>query len=111
MVGRASRIYNGVPASIKDYPYLVSLRVCGLHTCGGAIISDRHILTAAHCTHGSFNYPYDNVTIHAGSTETDKPGYVYRVAKVTEHPQYVKTSNHFANDIAVITVSNCDLLL
>ena len=44
-----SRILGGEEASKNGFPYACSIRVDGAHTCGGSIISNRNILTAAHC--------------------------------------------------------------
>ncbi|TMW41317.1 hypothetical protein DOY81_013605 [Sarcophaga bullata] len=44
-----SRILGGEEASKNDFPYACSIRVDGAHICGGSIISNNKILTAAHC--------------------------------------------------------------
>ncbi len=47
------RIIGGEEAVRHSWPFLVSIRVIvngvSEHHCGGTIISDQHILTAAHC--------------------------------------------------------------
>ncbi|KAI4459190.1 polyserase-related [Holotrichia oblita] len=43
------RIVGGSPVTIEDYPYQVFVQLLGSHRCGGAIISDRYIISAAHC--------------------------------------------------------------
>ena len=55
LVGRASsnpahsRVLGGNDAVSKQFPHQISLRRDHSHVCGGSIISNRYILTAAHC--------------------------------------------------------------
>lgn len=44
-----NRIVGGYPTEKDQLPYQVSLRIQNHHICGGAIISNQHVLTAAHC--------------------------------------------------------------
>lgn len=63
------RITNGTIAAQGMFPYQVGL---SLHIrekgawCGGTIISDRWILTAAHCTHG-----VDGATVYFGAFDIE----------------------------------------
>lgn len=50
------RIVGGVDAEIENFPYQLSFRRSGSHSCGASIISDNWALSAAHCT-----YPLPNV--------------------------------------------------
>jgi trypsin len=43
------RIVNGTNAPQGKYPSLVSLWWFGFHSCGGSIINENWVLTAAHC--------------------------------------------------------------
>jgi secreted trypsin-like serine protease len=44
-----SRIVGGVPAKPGEFPFVAALYKDDAFGCGGSIIDERHILTAAHC--------------------------------------------------------------
>ena len=43
------RIYGGRDVEAGQWPWQASLQVRGRHICGGALIADRWVITAAHC--------------------------------------------------------------
>lgn len=43
------RIIGGHEAKPHSRPYMVSVQSKGVHTCGGALLNPRWVLTAAHC--------------------------------------------------------------
>lgn len=46
------RIVGGQTAQEGQFPYQVSLRANGNHFCGGSIVNEYWIVTAAHCLYG-----------------------------------------------------------
>lgn len=47
-----TRIAGGRPADPKEWPWMAALLRQGtIQYCGGVLITDRHVLTAAHCVY------------------------------------------------------------
>ncbi|CAF4949272.1 trypsin-3-like [Pieris napi] len=78
------RIVNGQEADIKDYPYQVSFIVNNSYFCGGFIVSENYIMTAAHCAQ---NVDPKTVVLRAGSSFR-KNGTIIEIAEVTPFPEY-----------------------
>lgn len=88
-----TRISNGVNAKQNAYPYQISLstRTIGSitsHSCGGSLISEGWVVTAAHCLNGISN---SALIIYAGkhnikSTESTEQS--SRVNEIFIHPSY-----------------------
>lgn len=100
------RVFGGIRARPGQFPHQVSIRKpFGIdstwHVCGGVLISDRFVLTAANCTQGPLSYP-PNVTVVVGThlSFPNTPGSPYEVSKITNHPQFDR--NTMANDISVV---------
>lgn len=96
--GRGSRIVGGGPEKAHEYPWLVGLFRQGSIYCGAAIISAKHVLTAAHCVN---NFEPSEIRIYIGghnitSDYTD----IRRIKEVYKHEYYEVDT--FNNDIAVI---------
>ncbi|XP_044737069.1 trypsin-7-like [Chrysoperla carnea] len=109
--GEEERILLGYPAPKDYFPFVVSLQIPlkngGMHKfCGGSIINDRLILTAAHCFDP---LPSTIVYVKAGSTNAfDPKGQTREVARIIKHPCYNQTNVYgipALHDIAILVLS------
>jgi len=94
-------VVNGEEAALGSHPWAVSLERTehGGYFCGGSIISNRFILTAAHCiTKGQ------RVWVHIGDHDktTSSEATSQRIkGRAKPHPRY-NSPNPYENDIAII---------
>ncbi|EZA47834.1 Enteropeptidase [Ooceraea biroi] len=96
-----ARIVGGASSSVGSWPWQVAVYKNGDYQCGGALINERWIASAAHCFYhaqddywvarigatrrGSFHSPYEQLL---------------RLDHISLHPDYI--DNGFVNDIAVL---------
>ncbi|PZC70339.1 trypsin, alkaline C [Helicoverpa armigera] len=101
-----SRIVGGSLTTIDRYPTIAALLYSSnlvqyWQDCGGTILNNRAILTAAHCTVG---FAANRFRIRVGSTWANSGGAVHNVASNIIHPQFNRWNLN--NDVAVLRVSN-----
>ena len=96
------RIINGEDTSIDEIPYQVSISFFGSHYCGGSIVAEQWVLTAAHCADEE---PSD-YKIRAGSSHSHVGGSLHDVDKIIRHQKYFVSSVGIPNnDIALFRVT------
>ncbi len=101
-------IVGGAPAQQGAWPWQVRLSITtqeGSFLCGGSLVSDQWVLTAAHCIEdaGATVSPA-NITVRAGSLQRDSGGVVMGVSRVIKHPAYESVTTD--NDIALLRLSS-----
>ncbi len=100
----ALRIVGGTSVSIEDYPWQVFINA-GDYLCGGTIIADKWVLTAAHCLFDEENIqiPDSVISFLAGAEfpfNFSPDGEKYEVDLSVIHEDYDPES--FGNDMALL---------
>jgi len=107
------KIIGGTGTEVNEYPWQVGIAFVGLSDgetplCGGSIISDLHILTAAHCTLYPQLSPAQSqqvIRVSVGEYSiTDDDIHIRTISSVTIHPGY--NPENLANDLAILTLSS-----
>ncbi|XP_076042404.1 brachyurin-like isoform X2 [Oratosquilla oratoria] len=93
-----ARIVGGTEAVPHSYPWQVALFIDRSFFCGGALISDEWILTAAHCTDGGSSI---EITLGAHNLQAFEPSQVTMTSyNFFEHENWI--SFLLMNDIALV---------
>lgn len=100
-------IFGGKRATKNQFPFLVSLQVKIKgkyeHNCGASILTDRFLITAAHCRLlGSFASDYQ---IAVGIHMKNDTGVRYNISKFIMHPDHIPIpATKITHDIALLVL-------
>ncbi|XP_066567486.1 transmembrane protease serine 3 isoform X2 [Amia ocellicauda] len=92
-LGSQDRIVGGTDTTIEHWPWQVSLKIDGQHTCGGSLVTPRWLVTAAHCVAGTSN-EVDLWVVQTGKTSLSPWG--VSVDRVVVHGKYAKNDYDIA---------------
>ncbi|XP_071998583.1 serine protease 56 isoform X2 [Engystomops pustulosus] len=99
------RIVGGSITSPGSWPWLVNIRLNGELICGGVLLGDAWVLTAAHCFNGNMNELHWTVVAgqyNLNKEENEKT--LYQVNRIITHPKFNQKT--FNNDIALLELTS-----
>lgn len=100
------KITGGRPADPGEWPWMAALLTRGPDKafCGGVLITDRHVLTVAHCV---MKYRRDELFVRLGEYDFKRYDETrardFKVIEIRAHEHYDKTT--YENDIAILKIS------
>ncbi|CAG4983463.1 unnamed protein product [Colias eurytheme] len=95
--GSTRRIVSGKNTSIAAVPWQASIREKTYPICGGSVVTEYWILTAAHCL---LRAQAADLTVRLGSSWKSHGGEMYDVKESHVHPRYVSSTK--INDAGLV---------
>lgn len=97
-------IINGSLAPITEFPFQAAVIYKHYGTlCGGSIIHEKYVLTAAHCTLYQRDANISSYFVKAGASDVERLP-TYNVSRIERHPLYSRRPIKF--DIAILILED-----
>ncbi|XP_037092372.1 transmembrane protease serine 9-like isoform X4 [Pollicipes pollicipes] len=101
------RIVGGQEATPGEFPWIAGIFKGRRQFCGGSLIDETHILTAAHCVAHMTSYDVRRLVVRLGdhdiSTPDERSHEEYQVARIIRHKGFSDQTLH--TDIALLTLT------
>lgn len=101
-------IVNGFEAVPHEYPFMAALMNRQRQFCGGSLIDDNHILTAAHCVAHLSKNDVQHLRVRLGDhnikSDAEAVHVEKRVKRVIRHIGFSSSTLH--NDVAILTLDD-----
>jgi len=102
-----ARILYGNETDINEYPWQISMQLDFSHFCGGTLIDNKWIITAAHCVDLHYRSHQERVTVSLGDHDVEMFGETQnagemktRIKKIYRYPTY--DQNYIHGDLALL---------
>uniref|UniRef100_A0A2K5D864 Ovochymase 1 n=1 Tax=Aotus nancymaae TaxID=37293 RepID=A0A2K5D864_AOTNA len=102
--GVFSRISSWRNSTVAGHPWQVSLKLNEHHFCGGSLIQEDRVITAAHCLDSLSEKQLKNITVTSGEYslfQKNKQKQNTPVSKIIIHPEY-NSHEYMSPDIALL---------
>ncbi|KAI2805029.1 hypothetical protein BLOT_004018 [Blomia tropicalis] len=97
-------IVGGEESTPNEWPWAIGIYRYGSFICGGSIINERYIMTAAHCvSRNGQTQPASSFQVLVGAHTLGSSGKYFKVERVIPHENY--DQNYMQNDIALFRLS------
>ncbi|XP_026492652.2 proclotting enzyme-like isoform X3 [Vanessa tameamea] len=100
------RIVGGHNAELNEWPWIVALFNNGRQFCGGSLIDDSHVISAAHCVAHMTSWDVARLTARLGDhnirTSTETQHVERKIKRVVRHRGFDMRTLY--NDVAILTL-------
>lgn len=103
-----SRVVGGTEVAPHAYPWMAGIVNSGRLRpyCGGSLINDRYVLTAAHCVFGRHPAEVEVLLSDHRVGELDVGETRHAVSRIKVHSQYIPGALYLGDDLALLRLEN-----